>query len=129
MKKRMFLIDVKNDSVAPVMIESENALEQYYKLLDCEIIDIAERKIGDKYYDIICDDEGLLKGDAIPSAINKDKEPMLVGNLLICNLADEEGEEVGLEPEDLVNITEHLASGVCEIEGSMKHFPVVVCEY
>lgn len=129
MKKRMLLIDVKNDRVSPVVIESENALEQYYKLLDCDLIDITERKIGGKYYDIICDDEGLLKDNAIPSAIDKDQKPMLVGNLLICNIADEEGNEVELKAEDIVLITDNLMQGVCEIDGSMKHFPVVVCEY
>lgn len=40
----------------------ENSLDGYYKALDCDIIDITMRTVGNKRYDIICDDEGLLKG-------------------------------------------------------------------
>lgn len=129
-KRMMFLIDVKNDAVGISYIDPEHALEEYHEKLNCDLIDITERKIGDKYYDIICDDEGLLKENAIPSAIDKDKKPMLVGNLLICNVANDEGEEVPLEISDVHNIYHHLMKGEYEDKnGEKKSFPVVVCEY
>lgn len=49
------------------------------------MIDIVQRKIGDKVFDIVCDDEGLLLDNPIVSAIAKDCRVMLVGNLFICN--------------------------------------------
>lgn len=85
------------------VVEFEANLDEYYRLLDVTCIDIVERKIGGKYYDIICDDEGLLKDDIIKSMISSRSETMLVGNLLICN-SDDEGYEQSLSDEDIKNI-------------------------
>lgn len=52
------LIDVKNNNVS---VKMANSLKDYYRLIDCDVIDIVKRCIGGKYYNIICDDEGLLK--------------------------------------------------------------------
>ena len=52
---KMLLIDVKNREVR--MLEA-STLKEYYKLIGCDIIDIVQRKIAGKYYEIICDDEG-----------------------------------------------------------------------
>lgn len=100
------LIDVENEHVSTVEIidDDETRLEQYYKLINCSMIDIATRKIGKKYYDIVCDDCGTWKENAKISAINNLGEPQLVGNLVILGLADEEGNETSLSPEDMMNI-------------------------
>lgn len=58
-------------------------LEGYYAALNCDCIDIVTRKIDGVYYDIICDDEGLLKANPIVSALSPTRQPMLVGNLFI----------------------------------------------
>lgn len=103
---RMFLIDVNKGTAEPVDVEPK--LQEYYKLLDCDTIDITERAINGVMYDIIVDDEGLFKNPAIPSAFNEsNKKPALVGNLLIC-LHDSNGDEVGLEEKDVENIKTKL---------------------
>lgn len=61
----------------------EKSLDGYYDLLKCDTIDIVSRSIGGQYYDIVCDDEGLLNDSPIVSAIGIDGTPMLVGNLFI----------------------------------------------
>lgn len=72
----------------PEVITIEKTLEAYYKILNCDVIDITTRSIGGVYYDIVCDDEGLLKTYPICTAITLDHlaNPTceLVGNILVC---------------------------------------------
>lgn len=103
---KMFFIDVEN-AYAECVVDVEPTLETYYKMLNCNTIDITERCVGGVYYDFICDDEGLFVENNCVSAFNSNKEPMLVGNLLIC-LHNGEGEEVGLTDLDCKLLKQHL---------------------
>ena len=103
-----FLIDPANGGA---VVEIPNSLDGYYKLLDCQTIDIVKRKIGGKYYDIVCDDEGLFADNALVSAVDGDNQPMLVGKLLICN-DDGKGNEAGLTQEDILNIEANICRRV-----------------
>ena len=80
-----------------------------YKLLDCTTIDIVHRRIGRRnfIYDIICDDEGLMKEDAKVSAIDDMGIPMLVGNLFIVKFDGEES-ETSLDESDIEYIMRHI---------------------
>ena len=99
-------------------------LEDYYKHLECDCFDIAHRKIGDKYYDIFCDDAGLFRDGFIFSAIFPTGEGMLVGNLIFAN-HDDQGNTTSLSDDDIRNIKRnaHLATG----DGNFLFR--VVCEY
>lgn len=77
------LIDVHQCCVSVETIP--DTLQSYYDLLDCDIIDIVARNIGERKYLIVCDDEGMLNNQAIISAVNRQGVPMLVGNLFIVN--------------------------------------------
>ena len=100
------LVDVTRTGRVTKVVFEDN-LENIYKLLDVDLIDVATRKIGDRVHDFIVDDEGLLKGGAIPSVLDTNKEPMLVGNVLIVN-SNEEGEFTSLTDEDIENLEQHL---------------------
>ena len=91
----------------PGIVETEGGLDEWYRLLRCDLIDIVYREIGGKYYDIIADDEGLIKPRAKVTAIDKKGDFMLVGNLVICNY-DGEGGEASLTEEDIQRIKEQL---------------------
>ncbi len=97
---KVYLVDVKNEESK--VVDIVDSLDTYYDLLDCDCIDIVQRTIGGKRFDIICDDEGLLNGNPKISAINNLGQPMLVGNLIICH--SEYGEMVGLEDEDVQHL-------------------------
>ena len=86
MKIRGLLLDVDKNpgSVKEVEVEEEN-LNDFYDILNCNIITIVSRKIGDREFDIVCDDEGLLRSDYHVSAIASNGRYELVGNLFICN--------------------------------------------
>lgn len=102
---QVMLIDT--DEMQPGIVETEGGLDEWYRLLKCNLIDIVYRDIGGKYYDIIADDEGLLKGRAKVTALDKKGDIMLVGNLIICNY-DGEGGEASLTEEDIERIKKQL---------------------
>ena len=104
MKIKAYLIDVINETHKAV--EIENKLADYYRELQCTVIDIQERKIGKKVFDIICDDEGLFKQPAKISAIDNLGSPMFVGNLLVVKNKD--GETTTLSDEDVYYVSEHV---------------------
>ena len=81
----------------------DDTLEGYYKLLDVETIDIVTRKIGGVYYDIVCDDDALLKPVKVASMIDEYGWTMLVGNLFIVR-SDGEGGLVSLTDDDVIRI-------------------------
>lgn len=77
-----------------------NTLDDYYYYLECNTIDIVQRSVKGRLFDIICDDEGLFKKNNYVSARNKIGEPMLVGNLLFCH-HDEEGNMTSITEEEI----------------------------
>lgn len=61
-------------------------LDSYYKALHCDLIEIPSYKFGGKTYDVICDEEGLIKGGSpVITAIDAAGKPALVGSLFIVN--------------------------------------------
>lgn len=76
-----YLIDVEHNIAATITIDK--TLDAYYRILNCDCFDIARRRIGGQEFDIICDDEALLKDNPKISAIDSDGNPMLCGNLFI----------------------------------------------
>lgn len=94
------LLDIEKN--AADVVEFVPTLEEYYRMLHCDCIDIVSRKIGVKdgrVFDIVCDDEGLFREENKISAINDMGEAMLVGSLLLLNRG-ENGEEASLTDDD-----------------------------
>lgn len=104
---KALLIDVMENKVETVDV---NGLEDYYKLIHCTTIDIVNREIKGKRYDIICDDEGAFSDDPLISAIDDLGRAMLVGNLIVCGEADEEGNLTALTDDDIKHIKENIQS-------------------
>ena len=102
---RALFLDMENDDVTVVEV---NGLQDYYRLIGCDLIDIANRESRGERFDIICDDEGLLKAEPQVSAVNGRGEAMLVGNLIICGEADAEGKETSLTEEDIIHIRQSI---------------------
>lgn len=94
-------------------VECENSCDGFYKLLDCDYIDIQERKIGNNYYDIIFDDESRLKNmDEIDfGVVTLDGSgrvcETILGKVLITK-SNIDGETISLDPENLVEIIENI---------------------
>lgn len=101
MKLTGIYVNAKDHTATPATIE--NKLQAYYDLLDVSTIDIVSRNIGGEYYDIICDDEALLKEKPVLSMIDTGCNPMLFGNLFIVK-HDGEGNEISLKQADIKRI-------------------------
>lgn len=110
---RALLIDTMENKTEVVEV---NGLKDYYRLIGCNTIDIVSRGIKGKCYDIICDDEGTFKDDPRISAIDDMGRPMLVGNLIVCGAADEEGNLTDLTEDDINYIGKFT-----DIMGTRRH--------
>lgn len=104
---RGVLVDVEKETVSVVEIPDE--LDEYYKILNCDCIDIVVRRIGRKNYNIVCDDEALLKAPAKISAIDNLGRPMLCGNLFIVGGEVIDGNLTSLErPDTVLKKVQHM---------------------
>ena len=90
------------------VVEVQDDLQTYYDILNCDCIDITERSINGNYYDIVCDDEGLLKSDFQVTAMNYAGDTMLVGNLFICSHKNEKSIQSILD--NIVGVTGYFNS-------------------
>lgn len=123
--ERVLVLDVENNAVREAEVSED--INTIYRELGCDMFDIANRKIGDRRFDIFCDDIGLFRDKPIVSAINaNDLSPMLVGNLLFAN-HDSEGRTVGLTDQDVAVIRDNMAMVV----SSEREDPwmVVCCDW
>ena len=114
MKKKItgVLIDTKANTAKVVTID--DTLDAYYSALNCSCIDIVSRTIGEseKYFTIVCDDEGLFKATPCISAVSDLGEPMLVGSLFITDFAPGTGELVSLSDKELSYVLDHIIFAV-----------------
>lgn len=96
--------------------EIESNLDTYYSEIGCDCIEIPERCIGRKLFNIICDEEGLFKDNPIPSAVGNGYREAIFGNLIVCGLADDNGELTGITDEDVQLIRDNIR-GAATVDG------------
>lgn len=125
MKVRGILIDVSRNKVEEREVE-ECSLDDLYGILNCSTIDIVVRTIGGKPFDIVCDDEGLLKENPIVTAISEKGDHMLVGNLFICN--HNKDRLASLNDDDIFHIMNNMSTSVFiyRHSGKITIFPTLV---
>ena len=88
-------------------IDMKLELSDYYKYTECDIIDIVYATIGNKNYDIIVDDEGLLKSNRTFTAFTIKSGVLLAGSIVIVG-SNGKGGFKSLSDKDLLNIKENL---------------------
>lgn len=121
-----YLIDVENDKSGIVEIKDGDHLGQFYKLIGCECIDIAVRKVGGRPYNVVLDDEGLLVSNPTFSAIDGGMHAMLAGSIILFGIGDDM-DLTSIVDEDVVNIRDNMYE-VFDFDRMGTH-PVVVMEY
>lgn len=96
----LFLVSIEDKKAEKVVID--HSLQAFYDTIHTinNTIDIVSRNIGGKYFDVICDDDGLAREPHHCSAVDKEGNPMLVGSFLVAN-HDEAGETRSLTDEDI----------------------------
>ena len=87
--------------------EIGNKIEDFYAEICADCIDIQERTIDGKTYDIICDDEAFLKGNCVKTVQSKRGDDWSIVNaVIICRQC--QGEEIGLTDIEVARIMENL---------------------
>lgn len=128
-----YLIDVDNERAEVITIP--NDLREFYRVLNCHMVDFATRQVGVKFknrkvreYDIICDEEGSFKDDPKISAYDNLGRAMLVGNLLIVNYDYDNADAASLTKDDIKYLQRFIV-----MQGTHKHpkpYPMLSqCEY
>lgn len=104
-KVKVLVLDViDNKGFYETEVDNDN-LKTFYDALKCDTFDITTRRIDGRYFDIFCDDIGLFADNPIPSAVDSNLQPVLVGNLIFAN-HDKEGYTIGLTDEEIRHIKE-----------------------
>lgn len=121
---RGVLVDVEKETVSVVEIPYE--LDEFYRILNCDCIDIVSRRIGRKNFKIVCDDEALLKAPTKISAIDNLGRPMMCGNLFIVGGEVINGNLTSLEhPDTVLKRIQHMCT-----RKFPAGYPIVTqCEY
>lgn len=93
--------------------ECKDDLHSFYSVLGCSSIEIPTRYIGGKPYALMCDEEAWLK-DPLPllSASCLDAREVLLGSILIFNVADKEGNLRGLNDDDYERLGKSFSHGL-----------------
>jgi hypothetical protein len=101
------LLDTETSTAKAVHLD--DSLESFYKALHCTTIDIVNREVAGKRFDIVCDDEARLKANPRMTAIGTSfgSEQELFGSLFVVGEADAEGNLSSLTKEDVKHILSH----------------------
>lgn len=88
-----------------VLEDFDETLENIYRVVECETIDIITRKIKGRIMAIILDDEYLLSDLPLSAPtgvfIPNPRREQLFGNLLITGLTDDDGNLTSLNEDDI----------------------------
>lgn len=124
---RGYIIDVMSKTHHEVAIEGNGNLDQYYRLIGCRCIDITERRIGDKRFNVVCDDEGLLVERPRFSVYDKKHDPMMAGTVILFGVDEQSWDLRSLTDDEVEAIKGSIRWAMnistCEVS------PVVIMEY
>ena len=103
-KLRVVYLDVENGKFAEERVIDDD-LQEFYKLLNCNTIDIVRRMVGGVKVCIICDDEGYFNPNPKVGAHTLfNVSPPLVGNLIFAGTEDNEGNLTDLTDNEIERI-------------------------
>ena len=115
MRIKVLTLEVNHEmkGIFPNVRIIENSLENFYKIIGCDLIDIVQIEVAGKFYDVICDEEFLLKEKPVPTLF-VNSEQVLCGNLIFTT-CDENGKTQGLTDEDIQNLTTYIINQAFEL--------------
>lgn len=106
---RAYYIDTETDEHGPVEVEPK--IDEYYRLLGCDCIDIIVREVNGTPFNIVLDDEGLLKPNRI-TGVNLSADERLAGSLLIFGVEEGTCELRGLTDKEMLIIQRRMVDAV-----------------
>lgn len=103
----------------------ENTLEAYYELLGCDCFDIASVWVGNKRYDVYCDDEGAFKEHPKPTVLDASGKIRILGKCFFT-ATDSAGETISLSKSQIKNLLNHVRLMVDHSD--CTYYEVIVCD-
>lgn len=89
--------------------EIKDELDTLYNIIGCESIDIVKRKIGNKTYNIVCDDEALFAENPILTAFDPaNSYKNIFGTLIVTGIEDRNGNLTSITKEDARQIVSQI---------------------
>lgn len=111
---RGYYINSKNDEHGAIDVEP--TLAEMYRLIDCDCIDIIVRHVNEQPFNIVLDDEGLLKPNRITAvSVMSDifgTQEKLVGNMLIFGVSEEDDDLRGLMDDEVLTIQQRMVDAI-----------------
>ncbi len=104
--------------VRHISADPKKRLADMYKILKCRLVDVMEIEADGHVYDLWFDEEYLMKNPLrltliVGEPVKNGFEP-ICGNVLVAR-ANEDGETIGLEPDDLPRVKKFFDEGVTNL--------------
>lgn len=102
---RALILDAFNKDVR--VVDPQN-LQDYYKLLKCSSVDVTNKKISDKQFNLIFDEEAELLETHRPSAMDDYGQAVLFNNLIIAGEGSFEGDFKDITDEEIEYVKKYI---------------------
>ena len=107
-------------------IKNISRLDEYYKIIGCEFVDITKRQIGNKFYWFVCDESGRYADRVIYTVASKDGYLDIPGTVIIAGPEDMNGDLTSVTQQDIANIVSHMCLGEQDVDGERVVVPMIV---
>lgn len=101
-KLRSLILKVSDGTFAVKYVD--NTLDAIHRVLGYDYFTVSHVTVEGKRYVVLCDDDGLLKEEPIPSVISSRGAIRLVGNLMFLSENEDGSEFVSLGAKDVLSI-------------------------
>ena len=102
---RALIRDAFNKDVR--VVDPQN-LQDYYKLLNCSSVDVTNKKISDKQFNLIFDEEAELLETRRPSAMDDYGQAVLFNNLIIAGEGSFAGDFKDITDEEIEYVKKYI---------------------
>lgn len=120
---------VNAENATAEVVEFEDRLDEYYRMLGCDLFDIATRFIDGHEFLFFVDDCGLLRDSPRVTAIDTRGEPALVGSLVVVARDEDDPAEVrGLTDEEIGVLMKHTQYCMVHCCGDAEAYTVRIID-
>lgn len=109
---RFRAVYLKEGGLIPMVINFEDELDEIYRYIGCDIMDIPRRYINNVEYRIICDDCGLLRERRATAYGERTAQgnymPVLVGSLIITHFNAQGDAYRDLTDDEIKNVFDNI---------------------
>lgn len=96
------------------VLEIDGSLESLYQVCKCDLIDVAYVSVKGKQFDIVCDDEGLLKDDIFCKVYSVKYGALIVGDVFVCTHKD--SDFASLSDSEIELVKSRIGGGILVVD-------------